>query len=302
MLIVVLRLLTRMGRLPLTLALAGGGVSIFVQNPDVVFDCGATLGVGTNNSAELFALGSCLTELRKLTCTHPHVKRILIFSDSKLAINAATGSRRPLTNIPFVLELRKAFAALLSVKLSVALHWVPGHAGIGGNDRVDKIAKTFACSSAAFATNSLAGFASCVSRNPWPYFPIRAAPVHVFALNLPVPVSFRTDLCVLRPLTQRTCPAPAFAAVDNRLSQRTVAVSSHSMSLRRRTEGHRSSGGYFSSGYCQYHVGPEVGLCSLEPVEREAATPGCRPTTVCGPRGSMDTVSDSDFLDHKHDA
>ena len=169
---------------------SGGGVSIFVQNPDVVVDCGATLGMGTNNSAELFALGSCLTELRKLTRTHPHVTGVLIFSDSKLAINAATGSRRPLTNIPIVLALRKAFSALLSAKLTVAFHWVPGHAGIGGNDRVDKIAKTFATSRVAFDLSSLAGFSSCVSRNPWPFFPLRTAPAHVFALNLPVPVSF----------------------------------------------------------------------------------------------------------------
>ena len=77
------------------------------------------------------------------------------------------------------------------------------------------------------------------------------------------------------------------------------------MRLRRRVRGHRPSGGYISPGYCRYYVGSEVGESSREPGESEVVTPGYCPTTACCPRGSIAAVtidSDSDHLDHKHDA
>ena len=43
--------------------LCGAGVSIFVRDPDIVFDYGASLGRGTNNIAELYGLGIIFCEL-----------------------------------------------------------------------------------------------------------------------------------------------------------------------------------------------------------------------------------------------
>ena len=151
---------------------SGGGACIFLQNPDSIIDCGATLGVGTNNSAELYALGACFAQIIKLHAAHPHIQRAIIFSDSKLAIGAAVGSRRPLTNITLVNELRKLYNAMLFTKLAVDLRWIPGHAGVGGNERVDRISKRFAIGDFKFNENSILGFPCSVCTRGWPFFPL----------------------------------------------------------------------------------------------------------------------------------
>ena len=134
-----------------------------MQQPDLAIDCGASLGHGTNNSAELYALGICFTELRKLFLLHPHIKRAVIFSDSQLALKAAAAKSRPLTNSELTKRLRKAYAALLNTKRVVELYWIPGHCNVGGNERVDKIAKSFLCNGVIDNINSSPVFISHVS-------------------------------------------------------------------------------------------------------------------------------------------
>ena len=147
-------------------------------------DCGTTLGHGTNNSAELYALGVCCTELRKRFLAYPHIKRAVIFSDSQLALKAATASTRPLTNSELTIRLRKAYTALLITKRVVDLYWIPGHAGLGGNERVDKLSKSYATNTSVVNT---VNFTCRFSQKPWSNFPLSNVPLRMFSYNLPVP-------------------------------------------------------------------------------------------------------------------
>ena len=88
---------------------------------------------------------SCL-KLVDLLATHPHVKRAVVFCDSKIAIDACERpKKRPknLANAALTRALRKAidFARL---KLDISLLWIKGHATVGGNERADLISKRFA--------------------------------------------------------------------------------------------------------------------------------------------------------------
>ena len=51
----------------------GAGVSIFLKDPDIVLDLGESLGHGTNNLAELYALGIAFSELACIKQLRPHV-------------------------------------------------------------------------------------------------------------------------------------------------------------------------------------------------------------------------------------
>ena len=87
----------------------GAGVSIFLRDPDRVVDYGASLGRDTNNFAELFGLGIIFTELIFLQASNTHLKKAVVFCDSKLALRAATSRKKPLTNCSITRALRVVF-------------------------------------------------------------------------------------------------------------------------------------------------------------------------------------------------
>ena len=113
----------------------------------------------------------------------------MIFSDSKLALNAAVSPRRPLTNPALVSELRKLYQVLKS-KLNVALCWIPGHAGVGGNERVDRISKAFALRD---VTDPPHPFVSVRRELPW-LFPLTETPAPIIYANFlrPAPLVIQT--------------------------------------------------------------------------------------------------------------
>ena len=84
----------------------GAGISIFLRDPDRVVDYGASLGRGTNNFAELFGLGIIFTELIFLQASNTHLKKAVVFCDSKLALRAATSRKKTLTNCAITRALR----------------------------------------------------------------------------------------------------------------------------------------------------------------------------------------------------
>ena len=112
-----------------------------------------------------------------------------MFSHSKLAINAATSTRLPITNAVVTFALREIYAQLIT-KLVLSLLWIPGHAGIGGNERVDKLSKGFAHGAADLPTLSVA-FSSTVTRAPWPFVPLIGVPIKYFLADLRVSNSQR---------------------------------------------------------------------------------------------------------------
>jgi ribonuclease HI len=166
---------------------SGGAASIFFQ-PETFVDCGCSLGHGSNNRAELYALGVCLMEVREICVRFPLLKRVLIFSDSKLALNAATSRKRPLANGDLVASVRKFYTALVA-SCFVGLHWIPGHAGVGGNERVDRIAKLFASNHPTHKYTPQRGFEFTSTQGSWPFFPLCSAPLHLFTSKISPPSS-----------------------------------------------------------------------------------------------------------------
>ena len=175
---------------------SGAGASIFLADPDLVIDLGCSLGHGSNNAAELYALGMLLIKLSALKLsTRPGLKRAHIFSDSKLALLAAVSRKRPLTNGPITRAVRLAFIAVSRI-LSIDLHWIRGHSKVGGNERVDRISKAYASAYSAHFPLDLALGAHTTTSN-WPFgFPLAGLPDDFYLLHLPTPVLSLSDLTV----------------------------------------------------------------------------------------------------------
>lgn len=167
---------------------SGAGASIFLRNPDTLVDLGASLGRGTNNTAELFALGAIFVELSKICAKNHAITSAVVFSDSKLALGAAASKKTPLTNSSITRALRLAFVEV-SARIDVQLHWIHGHADIGGNERVDRISKRFA--SVPFNDVLMAfdpSFPSQVSSSCWNWgFPLCGLTLNLFTSLLPTP-------------------------------------------------------------------------------------------------------------------
>ena len=163
---------------------SGAGVSIFLQNPGILIDAGASCGHNTNNYVELFALFVCFSELTLSFPRHPF-SRVIVFSDSAFAIGVACSKKVAKTHRVLATATRAAFAKLAKLA-PTQLHWVRGHASIGGNERVDHIAKHFAHLCAASLHSPSDGLPNYVtSRQPWDVFPLVNLPGHVLLRDLP---------------------------------------------------------------------------------------------------------------------
>lgn len=186
---------------------SGSGVSIFLSNPDLIIDAGITTGINSNNVAELVALSICLTELTRVFPIYPF-KRAVIFCDSQYAILMASTSKTPVSNKGIVAILRQTFSRALE-HFPVNLLWLRAHAGVGGNERVDKLAKFFAKSNGAapppFVLASPPTY--CSSIMPWePGFPLLGLPLSAFCSDLPI-------FCgMLGVIPMQTTPPPLLGA------------------------------------------------------------------------------------------
>jgi ribonuclease HI len=157
---------------------SGAAACIFLQNPNLVIDVGISLGKGSNNAAEIRALNLLFDELIGVKAHRHSLVRAIVFSDSLLAINACTSARIPKINRSFIDNLRVSFIKL-SALMEVKLQWVRGHSNHGGNERVDKVAK----SCASLDTNI-----SINSTSDWPFSgPIYSVPLHGFLRFTPTP-------------------------------------------------------------------------------------------------------------------
>lgn len=122
---------------------SGAGASIFSPNATLI-DLGSSLGHGSNNHAELFAIGMVFSELTQYFAhSSDPPPPVLLFTDSLYAIQVISSTKPPLAHASTVLALRTSLAALLRLT-SISLHWIRGHSDVGGNERVDRIAKRFA--------------------------------------------------------------------------------------------------------------------------------------------------------------
>ena len=101
------------------------------------------MGHSTNNAGELWAIGMALTfindqpRLKNMACLSP----IFVLTDSLFAINAIN---KGYTKVPALKPVVKLLHALLDNMPSYfrkpKLYWVPGHAGVMGNEAADSLA------------------------------------------------------------------------------------------------------------------------------------------------------------------
>lgn len=153
---------------------SGAGVTIFTTN--LVYDLGLPLGIGTNNRAELYALGICLAFIGR-----ERPPSASIFTDSRFAINAITSTKPPKTYKLEIVNLRKLLAEV-KVRTEVDLNWVRGHSLFCGNERADFLASLNAKASPVCGINSIS---SLVSKSHWPFGPPLNLPPHTFLFRTP---------------------------------------------------------------------------------------------------------------------
>lgn len=110
-------------------------------SPGSFVDLGAPLGQGTNNLGEVWAIGISLFYLLSLPDIHMY-HEICIFSDSQYAMSVTQGTGKIAAHKK-ILSLVRSTLSQLSCLIKVRFVWVPGHAGIFGNERADKISGLF---------------------------------------------------------------------------------------------------------------------------------------------------------------
>jgi len=114
---------------------AGSGFAIFDGAAEIGHGS-FPLGIATNAYAEVHGVAKATEYLVKLDTDKP----IYIFVDNRQAIALATGTSDAVWCQQEVGLTRRNLEALAS-RSRVSFFWVPGHAGVEGNERVDKLAK-----------------------------------------------------------------------------------------------------------------------------------------------------------------
>ena len=118
---------------------AGVHVKIPSQTSHTAWDMGADRGAGTNNLGELWALGVALWCI--LEAAKPMHSAAYIFTDSNYAIGVATGKWKG--KHPLIDKLVVDTLARTRSVIPVNIVWTPGHSGVAGNERADRIADIF---------------------------------------------------------------------------------------------------------------------------------------------------------------
>jgi ribonuclease HI len=107
------------------------GLGVLIQHDGTSRELSEYLGHGTNNIGELTAV------LRAAEALAHEPRAIEIKTDSKYAIGVLTQGWKAKANQALIAEVKAALAKLRDVRLS----YVPGHAGVPGNERADELAR-----------------------------------------------------------------------------------------------------------------------------------------------------------------
>jgi len=121
---------------------AGAGTTLYIKDCRALpFDDYAPLGINTNNLAELWAIGMAITRVAALpTAGRPY--KLNIFTDSTYSIGCLDQGYVSKTNKKLVRALRRLLQTSTAelILQDVSFFWVPGHAGLAGNDMADHLA------------------------------------------------------------------------------------------------------------------------------------------------------------------
>ena len=114
---------------------AGSGYAMY-EDGELVADASHHLGIATNGYAELHAVLMATLAL----CDSTSGKPVFFFVDNVHTIRLMTGITAPTWGAA---EVKTAISNLkvMSASRRVAFYWVPGHAGVPGNERADRNAK-----------------------------------------------------------------------------------------------------------------------------------------------------------------
>jgi ribonuclease HI len=112
---------------------SGTGSGIFAIRPNRSFSFPLG-GFATVFQTEIYAILQCACENKRRAYNY---KQILIFSDNQAAFKALS---RPKVTSGLAAECIDVLSALASLN-EVTLFWVPGHCGIPGNEKADKLAR-----------------------------------------------------------------------------------------------------------------------------------------------------------------
>jgi ribonuclease HI len=123
---------------------AGAGAFITVRSsPHSDYRLLHPLGHSTNNAGELWAIGMALSfikdrpRLKVLACLSP----IYVLTDSLFAINAISKGYTKVPALkPVVKLLRELLDNMPGYNKKPKLYWIPGHAGVMGNETADSLA------------------------------------------------------------------------------------------------------------------------------------------------------------------
>ena len=118
---------------------SGAGVAVFNADGRVQCLISRALGTGTNNSAELAAILSATEYLLEESEAMPGAP-ITIFVDNRTAMSVALGRVVPSWGAGDAAAVCRNVVALAEMR-PIWFIWVPGHAGVPGNEAADRMAK-----------------------------------------------------------------------------------------------------------------------------------------------------------------
>jgi ribonuclease HI len=107
------------------------GIGVVVLDGETRTEVSEYLGVGTNNIAELTAIG------RVLEIAVDPRRPLLIYTDSSYSIGVLQKGWRAKANVDLVADLKRRLAERSATRLA----YVPGHAGVALNERADALAR-----------------------------------------------------------------------------------------------------------------------------------------------------------------
>ena len=118
---------------------AGSGFCVYDTVGKLTRQSSHCLGRATNNYAEVDGIKEALAYVNGSPLRNSR-DPVFVFTDNREAINVAVGRSKPAWCVEEAKEIR-AMITKLAESRRVHVYWVPGHAGIKGNDLADKLAK-----------------------------------------------------------------------------------------------------------------------------------------------------------------